>query len=184
LRIDVAHRPAGYVQYATFHPTFLYEALWNVGLATLLIWLDKKRKLHVGELFTLYVLGYAIGRWWVEDLRIDKASLIFGIRINLWVSGIVAIVTLLVFLRNRRHPSPALAEAGQGSGSADAAGGVADAGDSKEAAMADATAPDHGDEPTEVDPDADDQTAREALELELMDDDASDVGKDVGEHNP
>ena len=76
LEIDPVNRPVGYEQYATFHPTFLYEALWSLGVAGLLIVIDRSRKLRPGELFALYVLGYGIGRLWVEDLRIDQASLI------------------------------------------------------------------------------------------------------------
>ncbi|MCU1455827.1 MAG: lgt [Acidimicrobiales bacterium] len=110
LRIDEAHRPAGYAQYATFHPTFLYEALWNLALAGLLVLLDRKKKLRRGELFTLYVLGYSLGRLWVEDLRIDKASLIFGVRINIWMSVIVALVTAAVFARRHFRAAPPAAD--------------------------------------------------------------------------
>ncbi len=90
-----------------FHPTFLYEALWNLALAGLLIWLDKKKRLRPGELFTLYVLGYAIGRLWVEELRIDPASLLLGIRVNIWMSVIVGLIAAAVFVRNRRKPRSA-----------------------------------------------------------------------------
>ena len=106
LRIDAEHRvdlPAKYASATTFHPTFLYEALWNLALAGLLIWLDRKKKLRPGELFTLYVLGYAIGRLWVEELRIDPASLLLGIRVNIWMSVIVGAVAIVVFARNRRR---------------------------------------------------------------------------------
>ncbi|MEO6628301.1 MAG: prolipoprotein diacylglyceryl transferase [Aquihabitans sp.] len=103
LEIDPSRRPARYLDSPLFHPTFLYEGLWNLALAALLIWLDKKRKLHRGELFTLYVLGYAVGRFWVEGLRSDPASLIFGIRINIWISLIAGLAAITVFLVNRRR---------------------------------------------------------------------------------
>jgi len=103
LRIDPANRPPGYERFSTFHPTFLYEALWNLALVGLLIWLGRTRRLRPGELFTLYVLGYALGRLWVEDLRIDEASLVFGVRVNIWVSGLAVLAALAVFARRRRR---------------------------------------------------------------------------------
>jgi prolipoprotein diacylglyceryl transferase len=86
LEIDPVHRPARYINEATFHPTFLYEGLWNLALVGLLILLGRKRVLRPGNLFVLYVGGYGLGRLWVEALRSDSASLIFGIRINTWMS--------------------------------------------------------------------------------------------------
>lgn len=108
LEIDPEHRPIGYEQYATFHATFLYEALWNLALAGTLVLIDRKKRLYPGELFALYVLGYSIGRFWVEELRIDHASLILGVRVNLWMSAFAAIVTVAILVRNRLHPRPEL----------------------------------------------------------------------------
>jgi prolipoprotein diacylglyceryl transferase len=105
LEIDLANRPLGYEQYATFHPTFLYEALWSLGVAGLLIVIDRSRKLRPGELFAIYVLGYGIGRLWVEDLRIDKASLIAGVRVNIWMSGILIIGAIAYLIISRRRPA-------------------------------------------------------------------------------
>lgn len=102
LKIDPSHRPAGYQQFATFHPTFLYEGLWNLALIVMLLLIERRKRLRPGELFNLYVLGYAVGRLWVEELRIDKASLIFGIRINLWVSGLTIVGAIAVFIIRRR----------------------------------------------------------------------------------
>ena len=107
LEIDPQFRPAGDEAFATYHPTFIYEGLWNVALALLLVWLDKRKRLRPGELFTLYVLGYAVGRLWVEALRSDPASLIFGIRINIWMSVIVGLLAAAVLVRNRLRPAPA-----------------------------------------------------------------------------
>ena len=107
LRIDAANRPAGYEQFTTFHPTFLYEALWNLALACTLLSIDRRHRLRSGQLFILYVIGYAIGRLWVESLRIDPASLVAGIRINLWTSAIaIAGGTALFAIRQRRAPHP------------------------------------------------------------------------------
>jgi len=90
LRIDPSHRPSGYEQFATFHPTFLYEAVWNLLLAGALIaWERRRPDARPGRLFALYVGGYALGRLWVEALRIDDATRIAGVRVNIWVSAIV-----------------------------------------------------------------------------------------------
>ncbi|MFZ6004277.1 MAG: prolipoprotein diacylglyceryl transferase [Actinomycetota bacterium] len=87
LRIDPEHRPDGYERIATYHPTFLYEALWNLALAALLVVYERRRPgARPGTLFALYVGGYAVGRLWVESLRIDPASEILGLRVNIWVS--------------------------------------------------------------------------------------------------
>ena len=106
LRIDVAHRPAGYLQYATFHPTFLYESLWNLALAGVLVLLDRRRVVRPGRIFALYIGGYAMGRFFVESLRIDHASLILGIRVNIWVSAItfVGVCVYLALRGLRRRP--------------------------------------------------------------------------------
>ena len=88
LEIDLAIRQQirpEYINEETFHPTFLYEALWMLALMGLLLWLDKLRKLPVGHLFALYVLGYASGRIWIEFLRVDPASELAGVRVNVWV---------------------------------------------------------------------------------------------------
>ena len=61
------------------------KLLWMLALMGLLLWLDKLRKLPVGHLFALYVLGYASGRIWIEFLRVDRASELAGVRVNVWV---------------------------------------------------------------------------------------------------
>ncbi len=106
LKIDLAHRPAGYLQYATFHPTFLYESLWDLGLAVALILLDRRRVVRPGRIFALYIGGYAFGRFFVEALRVDHASLILGIRVNLWVAGltVVGVIIFLLLRGLRRRP--------------------------------------------------------------------------------
>jgi prolipoprotein diacylglyceryl transferase len=87
LRIDPDHRPAGYADVATYHPAFLYEALWNLALAGLLVaWERWHPHQRPGRLFALYVGGYALGRLWVEALRIDPATRLAGVRVNIWTS--------------------------------------------------------------------------------------------------
>ena len=107
LEIDPEHREAGYEQYSTFHPTFLYEALWNVGTAILVIWADRRFRLGHGRAFALYVMAYTAGRGWIEYLRIDKVQEndVFGLRLNVWTSIVVFLAALLFFLWSaRRHP--------------------------------------------------------------------------------
>ena len=74
VEIDPEHRVAGYEAYSTFHPTFLYESLWNLALCGLLLWIDKRFRPAGGRLLAMYVLGYGIGRFWIEGLRIDEAD--------------------------------------------------------------------------------------------------------------
>jgi prolipoprotein diacylglyceryl transferase len=70
----------------TFHPTFLYESLWNLALVGVILWLDKKFKFAGGQLLAVYVMGYGIGRLWVESLRIDEAAQLGPWRWNQWVA--------------------------------------------------------------------------------------------------
>jgi prolipoprotein diacylglyceryl transferase len=92
LRIDDAHLPAGYPSGTLFHPTFLYESLWNLGLCLFLLLIDKRLRLRPGRLMAVYVVGYSIGRFWVEGLRIDPANSGGGWRLNQWM----AVVFLLL----------------------------------------------------------------------------------------
>ena len=102
LEIDVAHRPPGYEQFATFHPTFLYELLWNLAAAALLIAIDRRVKLTAGRAFALYVMLYTAGRGWIEMLRIDTVNHIGPFRLNVWTSIILFVVATVYFLRTRR----------------------------------------------------------------------------------
>lgn len=90
-------RPIGYQSYETFHPTYLYESLWCLAAAILLLLL--KRRLKGGQIFALYVAIYCIGRLAIESIRIDSATLIGGVRINLIVAITVGVLALLVFAR-------------------------------------------------------------------------------------
>jgi prolipoprotein diacylglyceryl transferase len=98
LQIAPEYRPDGYTQYATFHPTFLYELIWDLGVAVGIVLLDRKFKLGHGKVFVLYVMFYTIGRAWVEHLRIDPAHTIGGFRINDYVSVVVCLAALAVFI--------------------------------------------------------------------------------------
>jgi prolipoprotein diacylglyceryl transferase len=99
LEIDPAHRPAGYAQYATFHPTFLYELLWNLLLAGALVWLGRRRCIRAPGLFALYVAGYSLGRVGEELLRVDPAHHILGLRLNFFVAGFLCLAGFAWFAR-------------------------------------------------------------------------------------
>ena len=84
-----------------YHPTFLYELLWNLGVAGLVIWADRRWKLGGGRVFALYLAAYAVGRGWIEALRIDDANELFGLRLNDYVMAVV-FVSALAYLWLRR----------------------------------------------------------------------------------
>src|SRR5204863_3960052 len=84
-----------------FHPTFLYEAVWDVGVAVLVILLDRRYRFGKGRAFALYVMAYTLGRTWIEAMRTDTATHILGQRINVWVSILVFLGALVYFVRVR-----------------------------------------------------------------------------------
>jgi len=98
LEISPANRPTGFEQYATFHPTFLYELLWNLGVAAVLLWADRRFRLGHGKVFALYVVLYTAGRFWIEALRIDQVNEIEGFRLNNYTSAIVFVIALVWLL--------------------------------------------------------------------------------------
>ena len=123
LEIDLEHRVAGFTEFETFHPTFLYESLWNIGLVLFLIWIDRKRILMPGKLIWVYVGGYAIGRLWIEAIRIDNATSPGGIRINLIVMAVLLLVSIIALRTSFDRDGAAARLAGSGAvGAAGAAG--------------------------------------------------------------
>jgi len=130
LEIDPEHRPPGYEGQATFHPTFLYECLWDLTVFGVLIALDRRFKFGHGRMLALYVMGYTLGRGWIEMLRIDTVELddVGGLRFNVWTSIVLFVVALVYFVVSQRlrpgqeievydegyGPQPALAPAGEG----------------------------------------------------------------------
>jgi len=87
LEIDPGHRVAPYFDPGTtFHPTFLYELLWDLGAAALLILLARRFRIRPPGLFALYVAVYCVGRFWIEMLRVDPAHHVGGLRFNDWVA--------------------------------------------------------------------------------------------------
>ncbi|GGS53521.1 prolipoprotein diacylglyceryl transferase 1 [Planobispora rosea] len=85
----------------TYHPTFLYESIWDLGLAFVLIWAGRKFALRHGRVFALYVAGYTLGRFWIEGLRVDAAHEILGLRLNQWTSIVLLIGALAYYVLTR-----------------------------------------------------------------------------------
>ena len=84
-----------------YHPTFLYELLWNLGVAAVVVWADRRFRLGGGRAFALYLALYAVGRFWIEGLRIDEANSFAGLRLNEWVM-IVVFLGAVAYLVVRR----------------------------------------------------------------------------------
>jgi prolipoprotein diacylglyceryl transferase len=97
VEIPSRYRPSGYSQFDSFHPTFLYEALWCTVIAVLIIAVGGKLK--AGQSFALYVFSYCVGRFFIELIRIDTANTIAGLRVNVWVSVLVGAGAALYFAR-------------------------------------------------------------------------------------
>jgi len=103
LQIDPAHRPAGYAHSATFHPTFLYESIYCLLGAVVLFAVDARLRPKRGQLMALYVVLYTFGRFFFENLRIDRAHVVLGMRINAWVSVVGFVGGLVWFWWLGRH---------------------------------------------------------------------------------
>ena len=105
LEIPAINRPSGFENFSTFHPTFLYEALWCFLAALLLSILPKVRivkSLAPGQVFLAYIFLYSLGRLWIENLRIDPAHQLLGLRLNIWVSALSILLSAGLFLRKSR----------------------------------------------------------------------------------
>lgn len=120
-----------YTPETLFHPTFLYEFVWNLGVFGLLLWAERRFKLGFGRVFALYVMGYTLGRGWIEYLRVDNVQLenVLGLRFNVWTSIVLFLVAAAYFVwatKRRpgreesvwlpgREPEPEIDSAGTGS---------------------------------------------------------------------
>ena len=102
LQISPGHRPTGYLQYATFQPTFLYELIWDLLLAAALVWLIKHRRIRAPGIFALYVTGYSAFRIFEEKLRVDPAHHLLGQRLNFWVACLLTMIGGAWFMRTQR----------------------------------------------------------------------------------
>lgn len=113
VRIDPAHRI--FPNIATYQPTFLYELIWDFGVAGLVLWAERRWRLGRGRAFALYVAAYTVGRGWIEALRIDEAHRLFGLRLNDYTSIVVfaGAVAFLLLVRDRPADLPAAPAAEQ-----------------------------------------------------------------------
>ncbi|WP_293784495.1 prolipoprotein diacylglyceryl transferase [uncultured Aeromicrobium sp.] len=105
LEIAPQFRPEGFEQFTTFHPTFLYELIWNLIAAALIVWLDRRYRLTHGRAFAVYVMLYTAGRLVTEALRIDTVNHIGPFRLNIWTTIIVFAGGLVLYLWARRRAS-------------------------------------------------------------------------------
>ncbi|MFE6355345.1 prolipoprotein diacylglyceryl transferase [Streptomyces rochei] len=126
----------------TYHPTFLYESLWCIGVALLVIWADRRFELGHGRAFALYVASYCAGRFWIEYMRVDDAHHILGLRLNNWTALLVFLLAVVyIVLSARKRPGrEAVVEPGAERADGDAAAddatvdaGAADAADAADA---------------------------------------------------
>jgi prolipoprotein diacylglyceryl transferase len=138
LEIDPAFRPAGYARYSTFHPTFLYELIFDLLLAAFLVWLGHHRDIKPPGLFALYVTGYSAFRIFEESLRVDPSEHFLGLRLNTYVASVLTIVGIAWFVRTQLRsravtgPGPAGTETAAGSGAENGTRSGAEAGDEGE----------------------------------------------------
>jgi prolipoprotein diacylglyceryl transferase len=118
VEIDAEHRPARFLSDPTFHPTFLYEAVWNLLLAGALVWLGRHRRIRPPGLFALYVTGYCAFRIIDESLRVDPAAHVFGVRWNLLlaIGGTLAGLTWFTTTQRRRTSTAQHRNGGTGRG--------------------------------------------------------------------
>ena len=98
LEIDAAHRPAEYLDEETFHPTFLYEMLWNFAGVAVLLLLDRRFRFRPPALFALYVAWYTFGRFFEELLRVDPSKEWGPFRLNAWVSIVLFVASVAFFV--------------------------------------------------------------------------------------
>jgi len=162
---------AGYPPGTTFHPTFLYESLWNLALCGALLYIDRRwgDRLKPGRLFAVYVAGYTFARFFIERIRIDPANEIGGFRVNEWVSAIV-FVAAVGYLVVDGFAKPAVATDGVDDDGSDETEALEDevAIDDESKAAADDIEP-ADEDADDVEPAADDADVDEGDEVEPVD---------------
>jgi prolipoprotein diacylglyceryl transferase len=106
LEIDAENRPEGFESFTTFHPTFLYESLYNLLGVVLLLLVDRRFRMKPPGLFCLYVAWYTFGRFFEELIRIDPSHEYFGLRLNAYVSIGVFLAAVVGFIWSQRREAP------------------------------------------------------------------------------
>ncbi|MFI6481759.1 prolipoprotein diacylglyceryl transferase [Nonomuraea sp. NPDC050663] len=107
LEIDAAHRPPGLESTPTYHPAFLYESVWNLGVAAFVLWAERRFRLDRGRVFAVYAMAYTTGRAWIEWLRIDPSPYVLGLRFNDLVAVLGFAAALAYLVATRRSGSAA-----------------------------------------------------------------------------
>jgi len=117
LEVERDYRPKRYVEYATFHPTFLYESLYNLLVVGVLLWLSRRKTLRTGSIVLAYLALYGLGRFFLELLRTDTTYRLFGLSRNAYVSlAVVVGASTWLWLWQRRGRAPGGAHEGDGTG--------------------------------------------------------------------
>jgi prolipoprotein diacylglyceryl transferase len=106
LEVEEPFRRPGYEAFSTFHPTFLYESLWNLGLVVVLLLVERTGRFKRGSLMFVYLIGYGIGRTWTEALRIDTFERYAGLSRNNWIAIAIVIVGIVGLIWWQRRPTP------------------------------------------------------------------------------
>jgi prolipoprotein diacylglyceryl transferase len=104
VEIDASHRPVEYAADETFHPTFLYESIWNLVVVGLVLAVERRFRIRTGGLFAFYVAAYTVGRFFMEQLRVDEANELLGLRVNEWTSIVVFLLAVTVVWVRRGRP--------------------------------------------------------------------------------
>jgi prolipoprotein diacylglyceryl transferase len=156
LRVDPvpASTAARFPGATTFHPTFLYESLWNAMLVVVLLAVDRAGWLRRrGSLLFVYLIGYGVGRGWIEALRVDTVERYFGLSRNNWIAIGVVLLGLGGLWFWERRP-----------------GGVPVEADVDDASPQDGDASDHADPDADPDPDPDPGGRHDAADPEAAED--------------
>ncbi|MFF2390279.1 prolipoprotein diacylglyceryl transferase [Agromyces sp. NPDC058104] len=111
IEVDNAAWPQGLAEGTLFHPTFLYELVWNLAGAALIVLLERRINLRWGKAFAVYLIWYGLGRSFFESIRVDPSEMFLGIRVNVWASFAAVVLGIVILLvQRRRHtgtePSP------------------------------------------------------------------------------
>jgi prolipoprotein diacylglyceryl transferase len=129
LRIDAAHRPPQYAASSTFHPTFLYESLWDLAVVGIVLLVERRVRLKPGRLLAVYVAAYTFGRFFTEWLRIDFAHKFLGLRLNDWTSILVFVVAMVFVITGiDRSPPDGMGQPAEAGEPAEASGASEPAG--------------------------------------------------------
>jgi prolipoprotein diacylglyceryl transferase len=105
LEVDPERRPPDSPEAATYYPTFLYELLWNLAAAALLVWIGRRFRIRQPGIFALYVALYSLGRLFWEQLRVDPSRMFLGQRLNFYVALALLIGSLAAFVWSQRRPA-------------------------------------------------------------------------------